>query len=229
MVKPSGPMRSSADPASPRKPLWTILFGVAALAAAVYSLTGGLLSSHAGVAIPSRFEILAAVFPPLAFLVLAAHGSPFQRWVWLLCLGAGIWVVANPIRGAQPLQWAYLADHVVPNVSLGLLFGRSLRGNAQPYCSRIAEKLHGNLSPLLTRYTRGVTVAWTVFFWTVALCSVVLFAAAPFNIWTRFAWFSTLPLLLFMFSIEYLLRFFFLPAHERSGPIEVIRTLLQHL
>jgi len=229
MAKLSGPVRLRAVSDPPGKPLWTIVLAVAAIGATVYSFTGGILSSHTTVALPSRFEVLVAAFPPLAFLILVARRSSFEWVAWALCLVAGTWLVARPIQDVRPLEWAYLLDHVVPNLSLALVFGRSLRAGHDPYCSHIAAKLHGSLSPLLARYTRGVTVAWTMFFCMVALSSIVLFSTARFNIWTRFAWLSTLPLLVLMFVIEYVCRFYFLPARERSGPVEVIRTLLRHL
>lgn len=229
MAKFPGPVRLPAVSAPPRKPLWTIVLAVVAIGATVYSITGGILSSHAAVAVPSRLEVLVAAFPPLAFLVLVTRRSSYEWVAWAMCLIAGVWLAARPIQDVRPLEWAYLLDHVAPNLSLALLFGRSLRAGQDPYCSHIAEKLHGSLSPLLARYTRGVTVAWTVFFCVVALSSIVLFSAARFSIWTRFAWLSTLPLLVLMFIIEYVCRFYFLPARERSGPVEVIRTLFRHL
>ncbi|OYV39513.1 MAG: hypothetical protein B7Z83_02380, partial [Thiomonas sp. 20-64-5] len=83
-------------------------------------------------------------------------------------------------------------------------------------------------SPLVARYTRSVTWAWTLFFCLMACSSVLLFAATPLSIWAIFANVASPLLLLSMFVAEYLVRRRRVPAEERAGPIEAFRSYLRY-
>ena len=55
-------------------------------------------------------------------------------------------------------------------------------------------------------YTRQVTLAWTLFFATMALVSSLLFFLASLTLWSVFSNFLTLPLVALMFIAEYAVR-----------------------
>lgn len=101
-------------------------------------------------------------------------------------------------------------------VLLGLTFGRSLAQHRVAVCTRLADKLHGPLSPGEVTYTRNVTVAWTVFFFACAGLSVGLYVQAPLRVWSVYINFCTAPLIAAMFAAEYLVRRRVLP-HTKSG------------
>ncbi|MFA5083311.1 MAG: hypothetical protein WC474_12240, partial [Hydrogenophilaceae bacterium] len=92
----------------------------------------------------------------------------------------------------------------------------------QPICSRFAEVVHGGLDPELVRYTRQVTLAWTLFFLAVSLASTLLFLFAPIEVWSVFANFLTLPLVLLMFAAEFLVRLRKLPHLEKHSILDGI-------
>jgi len=62
---------------------------------------------------------------------------------------------------------------------LAVSFARTLAKDRVPLCTQFADKIHGPLGPLELRYTRGVTVAWVVFFLLNVAASILLFAFAP--------------------------------------------------
>lgn len=90
---------------------------------------------------------------------------------------------------------------------LSMTFGMTLLAGRKPLCVHFAEVINGGmLPPAHETYARKVTVAWVVFFVTIAIISTLLFFLAPLTIWSFFVNFLTLPLVALMFLGEYMLR-----------------------
>jgi uncharacterized membrane protein len=106
---------------------------------------------------------------------------------------------------------------------MAFTFGRTLLKGRVPLCTQFADKVHGPLTALELRYTRGVTVAWVIFFLLNMVVTYVLFEFAPLRIWSLFVNFFSLPLILLMFVAEYAVRRRVLPPGPRSGLIATLR------
>jgi uncharacterized membrane protein len=106
---------------------------------------------------------------------------------------------------------------------MAISFGRSLLKGRVPLCTQLADKVHGPLSALELRYTRGVTIAWVIFFLLNMAVTCLLFAFAPLRIWSLFVNFFSLPLILLMFVGEYAVRRRVLSQIPRSGLIATLR------
>jgi uncharacterized membrane protein len=78
---------------------------------------------------------------------------------------------------------------------LAASFALSLRGGGVALCTRLADRLHGPLTPGELRYTRRVTWAWTLFFVLVTAATLGFYLAAPLRTWSLFANFCVLPLI----------------------------------
>ncbi len=118
----------------------------------------------------------------------------------------------------------YLMQHVGMQLALLLLFGRTLIGDRRPLCTRFAEAVHAEpLSPEHEHYARQVTVAWSLFFATMAAVSVALFFTASIDVWSVFANFLTLPLVALMFVVEFLVRRRRFPELERAQILDAFR------
>ena len=102
-------------------------------------------------------------------------------------------------------------------------FGRSLRGPRVALCTRLADKVHGPLTPQEVRYTRRVTAAWTLFFLLITAATAGLFLWVPLRIWSLFANFCVLPLIGLMFVGEYAVRRRILPQVPRQGILAAVR------
>jgi uncharacterized membrane protein len=98
-----------------------------------------------------------------------------------------------------------------------------LWGGRVALCTQLADQVHGPLSPEELCYTRQVTAAWALFFCVVALVSLCLFAFAPLAIWSIFANFCVLPLIVLMFIGEFLVRRRLLPQVARRGILAAVR------
>ncbi|MGC1520957.1 MAG: hypothetical protein WA803_05400 [Steroidobacteraceae bacterium] len=120
-------------------------------------------------------------------------------------------------------SWVYLIQEGGFYGLMALSFGRSLNGNRVAVCTRLADRVHGPLSPAEVRYTRRVTAAWAVFFASIAAATVGLFYAAPLRIWSLFANFCVPPLICLMFVGEYAVRRRALPNVQRRGILAAVR------
>ena len=78
----------------------------------------------------------------------------------------------------------------------------------------LARRVHGSLPPDMEAYTRGVTMAWCVFFAAQVIASALLFKYASLNIWSLFITIMNFPLLVLMFVSEYAYRL----ARHRDFP-----------
>jgi uncharacterized membrane protein len=106
---------------------------------------------------------------------------------------------------------------------MAISFGTTLIAPRVPMCTMMADKIHGPLTPQELRYTRQVTVAWTIFFVLNMLATWLLFQFAPLKLWSIFVNFASLPLLALMFLGEYLVRRQILPQVQGGGIIATLR------
>jgi len=148
------------------------------------------------------------------------------QWIWrvggvLLVLGLLAWFWPS-LRSNVPLL--YYLQHLGIHVALGVFFGKSLLGPGEALITRMARRIFSHeLSERKVRYTRNVTLAWTVFFFANALVSTLLFILAPPAIWSVHANLLTGPLIGVMFLVEHLWRLCVLPPHERPGLADIVR------
>lgn len=178
--------------------------------------------------------ILAALlaYPAIIHISVAFHRPLLVTGMWLVVSVVGLAVAVR--RGSAPWSllfgavltagialwwWGEVVDlmylpPVLINVALMVLFGRTLLPGATPLVARIASLWRGPLDPVLSLYTRRVTIAWTVFFALMVVESIVLALFAPLHIWSLFTNFLNYIFVLLFFVIEYQLRLICLPNHE---------------
>lgn len=164
---------------------------------------------------------------PLALLAAWWIGrSRLRLWLGLAATAGLALLWRERALVGQHVALAYLAEHAGSMTLLAIMFGSTLRGGQLPLVTRFAATIRPSMSVALRRYTRGVTVAWTLFFVAMAVVSVGLFALRPFREWALFAGAWT-PLLVFlMFAIEYGMRHALLGAADRSGPCDALRAYM---
>ncbi len=140
------------------------------------------------------------------------------------CLLALAGVLALWPQLRQNISLLYYLQHQGSHLALAILFGRTLWGPGDPLITSMARYIYGDtLSGRKLRYTRQVTVAWTVYFVTNALVSTGLYLWAPTAVWSVHSNLLTGPLIALMFLGEYGVRRRVLPPHERPGLGDIIR------
>lgn len=155
---------------------------------------------------PAGFgAVLLAVTPLIA--VLIAVGWRTHRLLAILSVAAAIallWLGADSIGRHLPL--VYLLQNVSADAAMMSMFGISLVRGHEPLVSRFARMVRGSLSPPIADYTRKVTAAWALFFASMIVVSLSLYAFAPISVWSVFANLLAFPLVCVMFIVEYTIR-----------------------
>lgn len=153
---------------------------------------------------PFRTALLWLPLLVLAYWALMHAGSKLLWLLVILAAGAGIYL----LQGQEQLSTAavYGVPHGAAYLFLLWFFGRTLRRGREPLITRFARRVHGTLPPYMEAYTRGVTIAWCVFFGAQLAASALLFAFASIDAWSLFINILNFPLLALMFAAEYLYR-----------------------
>ena len=198
-------------------------------AAGVGAVVAYQAGAHYAAATPGAHGIglAMALVPPLAIALVAATRSTHRAWVlplWLLVCGM-LWAARAPL--AAHFDWGLYAEHASFNLMMAYVFGRTLLAGREPLCTRFAHMVHGTLTPLIARYSRRVTLAWTLFFLATAAVSTLLFAAASTVTWSTFAHYLSLPLVGAMFVAEYLCRRIVLRGEPHSSLFDAVRAYRQ--
>jgi uncharacterized membrane protein len=172
----------------------------------------------------ASFNAAVGVLPIAVAVLMALWRLPqwSLRAAGVLALGALLAWLWPQLRHNVPLL--YYLQHLGIHVALGVLFGKSLFGPDEALITRMARRIFAHeLSARKVRYTRGVTLAWTVFFFVNALVSTLLFIWAPPAIWSIHANLLTGPLVGVMFLVEHIWRMCVLPPHERPGSAAIVQ------
>lgn len=176
---------------------------------------------------PSTLGALIAVVPYMAIALGMAVRSRHRSWALLLWAGiAGLLAYYWALIESQ-FAWIYFIQHVGVFSLLAIGFGRTLVAGAEPMITRFARIVHGERMALpLLRYTRGATLAWTVFFATMASASTVLFFAGSMSAWSLLVNVLTPLLIGTMFAIEFAARVVVLPPALRTGLVDSVRAVI---
>lgn len=169
---------------------------------------------------------LGAVLAMLPFMVLAAAILRRSRHPLILAsveLAAALVLYDCRALLEKNFSLVYLVQECAMDGLLAVGFGRSLQSGNTPLCTRLADRLHGPLSPAETRYTRQVTLAWTLLFVALTLITLVLYIAAPLAAWSLFVNFVTVPVIGAMFAAEFVVRRRVLPPADRGGILAAVQ------
>ncbi len=149
---------NAAAPAAHRPPASSVILAVEIALAVGYGVLAHLASARDS-------DVLALL--ALLVLVLLLLASPLasrRGWAWLAlpALAGGCWALYQAGHAPLPLL-------LVPVAFIGLvawMFGRTLPAGRTPLITRLVTALDGtpveHMEPSLLRYTRGLTLAWTL-------------------------------------------------------------------
>jgi uncharacterized membrane protein len=193
-------------------------------AVVLFFIAYSLLSHYSNLNPQARDLAVALALIPMLTLGAILLWRSSSAWVAV----AGAAAVALSLRTVWPLllqnfSLVYLVQQAGFYSIMAFTFARTLRKDRIPLCTQFADKVHGPLSPLELRYTRGVTIAWALFFLLNLAATFLLFEFAPLRVWSLFANFISLPLILLMFVAEYAVRRRILPQVQRNGLMATLR------
>lgn len=199
--------------------------------------------SHVALVIEDAFSIwrqLAVVMlivPIAAFLCWSTvmlvrqsgGGRILQGCAGLIVAGLSLYGVAWfwPILLTQ-LDWIYLIQHIAANTMLCWFFMQTLYGGRTPIITSIARTIHPDMPEGVVRYTRKVTIAWSIFFALQVLVSLMIFALASIETWSLFANVLNWPMIITMFVGEYACRKHFNPDFQHASIRESISAYMNN-
>ena len=179
-------------------------------------------TTSAATTMPS-LGVAVSLAPSLAILLWLTWRSPMRRVMVLACVSVGVllWGFWDALE--RNFSWVYFLQHAGTYAMLAAVFGVTLANGRQALCTRFAEVVHGSLSPEEVRYSRQVTLAWTLFLLSISLVSGALFFLAGIEVWSVFANFLSFPLILLMFVVEFAVRRRMLPHQKQHSIMDGIR------
>jgi uncharacterized membrane protein len=207
-------------------PAWSrARWAAGAAAALAYAAASHALMTRAQ---DSPWSLLIVLGPLVVLGAAAAWGAGHRA----LAVAAASLVLLLALQAASghgvPSRWLYLAQHAGAHLALAAWFGSTLRRGGEPLVSALARRVHGNFTPAMARYTRNVTLAWTLYFLGMAIASLALFAAGDFARWSLLANLLTPMLTVAFFVGEYLLRYLLHPEFERVGLLRAVQAYRSH-
>lgn len=148
----------------------------------------------------------------------------------LLALASGIAAAVVLVEAWPLLERNFSLIYLFQECGLyGLLavgFARSLMAGETPLCTRLADQLHGPLTPAEMRYTRLVTFAWSLLLAAITTITLGLYLLAPIAAWSAFDNFVVFPLIAISFIVEHAVRRHVLPKADRGGILATVRIFL---
>ncbi|MBR0567182.1 hypothetical protein J5J83_13750 [Azoarcus sp. L1K30] len=177
---------------------------------------------------PSTLGALVAIVPYMAIALGLALRSARRALALALWSALSMLLWRNWPLVESRFEWIYFIQHCGTFSLLAIGFGRTLTKDAVPMVTRFAQVIHGDeLAPALKRYTRRVTVAWSVFFVAMAGTSALLFFTGPMPAWSLLINVLTPILVAAVFALEFAIRSVVLPPTLRTGLVDSVRACLQ--
>ena len=169
----------------PGRAWWRPAVAVAGLL--IYALLSNALRVYA----PNQPWTVALLFGPLV-LAIGAMGWQRRQPLTMLACAALLLVLAVVVwrGGAVDAQRLYVLQHGAIHLALAWSFALTLRGDAEPMITALARGVHGRLgqtfTPMMAGYTRGLTALWAAYFMAMVVVSALLYALAPWPLWSLF-------------------------------------------
>lgn len=198
-------------------PSWRIVAAAAALSG--YALLSYALMTYA----PDSAGAVIALFGPL-MLALTVGGWVRRHWPTLLgCALFGLLLVWLVARGGVDVNRLYVLQHAAIHASLGWTFAITLRAGRTPLITMMADRVHQGLTPAMAAYTAWLTRAWVVYFAAMIAVSLVVYALAPWAVWSFFCNVLTPLSAVSFFVIEYIVRYRRHPDFERATMAQAVQ------
>jgi uncharacterized membrane protein len=194
------------------------------LALVVAGAAGGLLLVYLSSTgrLPPPVSVGVALTPLLVGALIVSWRSRWRLPVLFVALVAVAGAVTYRVELSRHVAALWLLQHVGGHAVLAIVFGRTLLPGEQPLATRVARAVLPSMPAEVVRYTRGVTLAWTIYFVTMAVLSLALYLGVGAEAWSTFATLVSGPLVALMFVLEFALRRFTVPASHRASIAQTV-------
>jgi uncharacterized membrane protein len=146
-----------------------------------------------------------------------------RAWLAFVLLSVALWWLVR-MGGGWPLL--YLPSIGIPAM-LAWFFGQTLRSGRQPLITAIAVGASPDLPDYLRRYTRRLTVLWTLIFVAMVVWDLSLAILAPHAWWSFMANVGNYVLIGATVAIEYLFRRLRFRHFDHPGFAEYLKIVVR--
>ncbi len=129
-----------------------------------------------------------------------------NKRLWAVLLAAPAILLFVYYDHLAKFEWLCVIPNLLVNGSLCYFFAQTLAPGKTALITNLATRVHGTLPPPIERYTRHITVVWSLFFALNIVISLALYFAVSFAAWSLFSNVYAMPMLIAMFALEYLYR-----------------------
>jgi len=175
---------------------------------------------------PRLLDALAVTQVGVVVWVLGRQWRPALRFV---LLATAVLLVVVSILGSRSSAPAITgAFHAGAYLLLFTWFAGSLRRGREPVVTSLARRIRSSMPDTVVRYTRQVTIAWSVFFAAQIGTSTAFLLLAPRPVWSTFVTVLNLPLLATMTVVEFGVRSWLFRHAPRTGLRRTL-TAMRHM
>lgn len=160
-----------------------------------------------------------------AAIVLAALLWAFAARRAHAVAGAAVVALLVPALAFATPQALLYAPPVVINAALAVVFGRSLLAPRDPVITVFARMEHAELPAELARYTRRLTLLWTLLFAAMAGIALALALTGPLALWSAFTNVVSYLLVIALFAGELVYRRWRYRRYHHAGLFELARNV----
>jgi uncharacterized membrane protein len=151
-----------------------------------------------------------------------AGASAGRRGIWFIAIGVLLIALAAISAGYASAVALLLAPSVVVNAALFVLFGHTLLPGREPLITRFRRFDIGYVAPKFIRYTRRLTLFWTILFAFGTAVSLAAAVAGDIELWSWIA-FVLLPALSAAFFLgEHAYRAYRYGVEGRASPLHTL-------
>lgn len=194
--------------------------GLSLVALAAYALVSHWLMVNAA---DAPWAVAALLGPLLLPLLGMAWRQRHAGLLVLVCAGIVALVLVVAAGGLGDVKRLYLLQHVGVHLALGAGFAASLRPPGPALITRMALRVHREMTPGMRAYTAALTGVWVGYFFGMAGLSLALHAWAPWEAWSLLANVLT-PLAIGALLVgEHGLRYRLHPEFERVSLMDTVR------
>lgn len=145
-----------------------------------------------------------------------------RRVTWLAVIGLLAATLAAIWLGYASAVTLLLAPSVVANLAMFYIFGQTLLPGKEPLITRFRRIDIGHVTPKFQRYTRHLTVLWTVLFAFGTVASLAAAVAGEVELWSWIAFVLMPALSAALFLGEHVYRAYRYGAEERTSPLRTL-------
>ena len=201
---------------------WRVILGASGVIAYLV-LSHWLTVKSAG----QPWAIAAFLAPAWGVALAVAIGKRKRGAFVALLLAAPVVALVVAHGGIGDVDRLYVLEHAGIHLALFASFALTLRTGRVSLIGRVAARVHGTVTPAVIAYTRKVTVAWALYFVSMAALSVLVYLGCAWAVWSLLANVATPIAIVILFFGEHLLRYRLHPEFERATLADAVRAYLR--